>query len=83
MFNTQSRAEFDANWDRQLGCPAQYDPAVRQAVWTEMLASDPVKGQHLGIIMLPGVFLAITVFAINTFGDGLRDSLDPRMQRRV
>lgn len=39
--------------------------------------------QHLGIIMLPGAFLAITVFAINTFGDGLRDSLDPRMQRRV
>lgn len=42
VFNTQSRAEFDANWDRQLGCPAQYDPAVRDAVWADMLASDPV-----------------------------------------
>jgi peptide/nickel transport system permease protein len=39
--------------------------------------------QNFGMILYPGVFLAITVFAINTFGDGLRDSLDPRMQRRV
>ncbi len=39
--------------------------------------------QNFGIILFPGVFLAITVFAINTFGDGLRDALDPRMQRRV
>lgn len=42
VFNSQSRAEFDANWDRQVGCPNQVDPAVRDAVWTEMLASDPV-----------------------------------------
>ena len=40
--NTQSRDEFDANWDRQVGCPAQYEPAVGDAVWSEMLASDPV-----------------------------------------
>ncbi|WP_324753249.1 ABC transporter permease [Roseovarius sp. Pro17] len=39
--------------------------------------------QSPGIILYPGAFLAITVFAINTFGDGLRDSLDPRMQRSV
>ena len=42
VFNTQSRAEFDANWDRQIGCPGQVDPAVREVVWKEMLASDPV-----------------------------------------
>ena len=41
-FNTQSREEFYANWDRQVGCPAQYDPAVGDAVWSAMLASDPV-----------------------------------------
>jgi pimeloyl-ACP methyl ester carboxylesterase len=41
-FNTQSHSEFAANWDRQVGCPAQYEPAVSDAVWTEMLASDPV-----------------------------------------
>ena len=39
--------------------------------------------QTPSIILYPGAFLAITVFAINTFGDGLRDSLDPRMQRSV
>ena len=26
--NTQSREEFDANWDRQVGCADQYEPAV-------------------------------------------------------
>ena len=41
-FNTQSRGEFDANWDRQLGCDKQFDPQVREVVWKEMLASDPV-----------------------------------------
>lgn len=42
VFNTQSRAEFIANWDRQVGCAGQYDPAVRDAIWAEMIASDPV-----------------------------------------
>lgn len=41
-FNTQSRADLDANWDRQLGCPDQFEMAAREAVWAEMLASDPV-----------------------------------------
>jgi pimeloyl-ACP methyl ester carboxylesterase len=40
--NTQSRADFDQNWDRQVGCQDQYDPQVSQSVWTNMLASDPV-----------------------------------------
>ena len=40
--NTQSRQDFDANWDRQVGCADQYDRAASNAVWTEMLASDPV-----------------------------------------
>lgn len=41
-FNTQSRAEFIANWDRQVGCPAQYDAPTLESVWSEMVASDPV-----------------------------------------
>jgi pimeloyl-ACP methyl ester carboxylesterase len=41
VFNTQSRAEFDANWDRQVGCENQVDPKVREVVWAEMIASDP------------------------------------------
>ncbi|MDB5734242.1 MAG: alpha/beta hydrolase fold [Alphaproteobacteria bacterium] len=42
VFNTQSRAEFVANWDRQAPCTGQYDPATADAVWSDMLASDPV-----------------------------------------
>jgi pimeloyl-ACP methyl ester carboxylesterase len=41
-FNTQSRAEFAANWDRQVGCPNQYESAALESVWSEMIASDPV-----------------------------------------
>jgi pimeloyl-ACP methyl ester carboxylesterase len=41
-FSSQSRAEFIANWDRQVGCQAQYDPAVSDVIWTDMQASDPV-----------------------------------------
>jgi len=40
VFNTQSRSEFDANWDRQIACDNQVDPKVREVVWAEMIASD-------------------------------------------
>ena len=40
VFNTQSRSEFDASWDRQIGCAGQFDPKVREVVWAEMIASD-------------------------------------------
>ena len=35
------------------------------------------------IVFFPGLFLAITVLAVNVLGDGLRDSLDPRIARRM
>jgi peptide/nickel transport system permease protein len=34
-------------------------------------------------IFFPGVFLALTVLAVNMFGDGLRDTLDPRLAKRL
>ena len=34
-------------------------------------------------ILFPGVFLALTVLAVNMLGDGLRDTLDPRMGKRL
>jgi pimeloyl-ACP methyl ester carboxylesterase len=40
--NTQSRDEFMANWDRQVGCADQYDPAAADSVWSKMIESDPV-----------------------------------------
>lgn len=39
---------------------------LRQAWWT---------------CTFPGVMIALTVFALNVFGDGLRDALDPKMKR--
>ena len=34
-------------------------------------------------VFFPGVFLAATVLAVNILGDGLRDTLDPKMAKRV
>jgi pimeloyl-ACP methyl ester carboxylesterase len=52
----QARADFDANWDRQIECPTQVDPGIRDVIWSEMLASDPV-----GATWGPGVRRAPTV----------------------
>jgi len=41
-FTKQSHDDFVNNWTRQVGCSDQYDPAVSDAVWGAMLASDPV-----------------------------------------
>ena len=38
----QSKQSFLANWERQVGCPGQYEPDASAAVWAAMLASDPV-----------------------------------------
>ena len=34
-------------------------------------------------ILYPGLFLGVTVLAVNILGDGLRDTLDPRMRKRI
>ena len=34
-------------------------------------------------IFFPGIFLAVTVLAVNMLGDGLRDTLDPRVRKRL
>jgi|TARA_B100000745_G_scaffold57760_2_gene34221 peptide/nickel transport system permease protein len=35
------------------------------------------------VTFFPGVFLSLTVLAINLLGDGLRDALDPKLRRRA
>ena len=35
------------------------------------------------IIFYPGIALAVSVLAVNTLGDGLRDTLDPRIARKM
>ena len=34
-------------------------------------------------ILFPGIFLAVTVLAVNILGDGLRDLLDPRVRKQI
>ncbi len=34
-------------------------------------------------IFFPGIFLALTVLAVNMLGDGLRDTLDPKLSKRT
>ena len=38
----------------------------------------PIKA---GMMIFPGVMIAITVLAINLFGDGLRDAMDPKLKK--
>jgi pimeloyl-ACP methyl ester carboxylesterase len=42
LMTVQSRPEFLANWDRQAGCPGQYDKTAAGRIFDEMLDSDPV-----------------------------------------
>jgi peptide/nickel transport system permease protein len=35
------------------------------------------------IVLFPGIFLSVTVLAVNLLGDGLRDALDPRLSRQM
>ncbi len=50
--------------------------------WGNIMAEGRVLFQvAYYIVMFPGVFLSVTVLAINLLGDGLRDALDPRLSR--
>ena len=43
----------------------------------------PVFQRAPWITVAPGLLLAVTVLAVNLLGDGLRDSLDPKLARRA
>jgi ABC-type dipeptide/oligopeptide/nickel transport system permease subunit len=50
--------------------------------WGSMVGQDRgyvFTAPHL--VFFPGLFLALTVFGFNLLGDGLRDALDPRLNR--
>jgi peptide/nickel transport system permease protein len=51
--------------------------------WGNIMAEGRVLFQvYPHNIFFPGLFLALTVLAVNMLGDGLRDTLDPRMAKR-
>jgi peptide/nickel transport system permease protein len=35
------------------------------------------------LVFIPSLFLALTVLGVNLLGDGLRDTLDPRLAKRM
>ena len=39
--------------------------------------------QYPQTVLFPGAFLAVTVLAVNILGDGLRDTLDPKFNKRT
>lgn len=52
--------------------------------WGNIMAEGRVQFQQFPHnVFFPGIFLAITVLAVNILGDGLRDTLDPKMAKRV
>lgn len=49
--------------------------------WGAMLSAGRQYIRDYGyIVLFPGLAIAITIFALNLFGDGLRDALDPRLK---
>lgn len=52
--------------------------------WGNIMAEGRVYFQVAPwVIFFPGVCLALTILAVNVLGDGLRDTLDPRLAKRV
>jgi peptide/nickel transport system permease protein len=52
--------------------------------WGNIMAEGRVLFQVFPhIILFPGIFLATTVLGVNMLGDGLRDTLDPRLAKRL
>jgi pimeloyl-ACP methyl ester carboxylesterase len=39
---------FLQSWDEQVGCANEYDPAVAEVIWSDILASDPVAASWGG-----------------------------------
>jgi pimeloyl-ACP methyl ester carboxylesterase len=70
----QSRDALISLWDSQVGCAGQYDPAVLETVWSEMLASDPV-GSTWG----PGMRRAPRTLVWGFNQDTVEDSMTPTL----
>ncbi|MHC5011546.1 MAG: ABC transporter permease [Planctomycetota bacterium] len=59
-----------------LGVELSWGRLVSEAVGVV----NPIES-HIGLLLWPSLFLALTLFSLNFLGDGLRDALDPRTRR--
>ena len=49
--------------------------------WGAMLSEGrSYMGIYPHLVLIPGIFIMITVLSFNLFGDGLRDAMDPRLK---
>jgi len=52
--------------------------------WGNIMAEGRIAfNEYPHTVFIPGIFLTITVLAVNILGDGLRDTLDPKMAKRI
>ena len=50
--------------------------------WGSMLsAARPYRRDYPHMVIFPGLAIMVTVLALNLFGDGLRDALDPKLKK--
>lgn len=60
-----------------IGLPAEIP------TWGSIMSEGRIHfTQYPHNVLLPGMFLAVTVLAVNLLGDGLRDTLDPKFSRK-
>jgi peptide/nickel transport system permease protein len=53
------------------------------ATWGNIMADGRTQfNQFPQTVLFPGIFLALTVLSVNILGDGLRDTLDPKFNKR-
>jgi pimeloyl-ACP methyl ester carboxylesterase len=49
-----TRQSLESDWDKEIVCPDQYDPAFRDSVWGQMLETDPTgAGWGPGLVRSP------------------------------
>jgi len=60
-----------------VGLPAD------MATWGNIMAEGRSQfNQYPHNVLMPGIFLGLTVLSVNILGDGLRDTLDPKFNQR-
>lgn len=60
-----------------VGIPAEIP------TWGNIMAEGRLQfNQYPHGVLIPGLFVAMTVFSVNLLGDGLRDTLDPKFNKR-
>lgn len=61
-----------------VGIPAE------MPTWGNVMSEGRLQfNQHPHGVLLPGLFVALTVFSVNLLGDALRDTLDPKFNKRA